>query len=149
MKPFKSIAVKPMTGLLDTLSSPDEIGFGGWRVVKNVVSRSSRDRQRSGGFRRLFADNVPFTNSDLHDQLVDQLFYYDAYTGHAMGGGGLSRYSYTYFSPPITQTSTMCSHRPADLTARLTSETFRPDSIMIAQSFTRRSDCRISTFLVS
>lgn len=88
-----------MTGMFDTLSSPDEIQFGNWRLIKNAVTRSTRNRQRGGGWRRLFADDSPYNNEDLHDQLVDRLGYYDSYLGHASSGGGLSGYGYPYQAP--------------------------------------------------
>ena len=79
MPEFRTIQLRPMTGVFDTLSSPDEVGFGNWRVVKNAVTRSSRNRQRGSGWRRLFADAIPYNNQDLHDQLTDRLGYYDEY----------------------------------------------------------------------
>lgn len=97
--PFKTFAIKPLTGVFDTLSSADEIGYGHWRVVKNSVTRSTRNRQRAGGWRKLFADDAVYNNQDLHDQLTDRLSYYESFDGHAMGGGGLSGYSYPYFFP--------------------------------------------------
>jgi DNA-binding beta-propeller fold protein YncE len=98
MPDFKTVKVKPMTGAFDTLSSADEIGFGNWKIVKNAVTRSNRSRERGGGWRRLFADDDPYNNQDLHDQLTDHLGYYETFQDHAMGGGGLSGYGYTYFA---------------------------------------------------
>lgn len=98
MADFKDISLRPLTGAFDTLSAADEIGFGNWRIVKNAVTRSTRERQRAGGWRRLFADDTPYNNQDLHDQLTDRLAYYDAFTAHAFGGGDLSGYGYPYFS---------------------------------------------------
>lgn len=88
-----------MTGVFDTLSSPDEIGFANWHVVKNAVTRSSRNRQRGGGWRRLFADDDPYNNQDLHNQLTDRLGYYGEYLGHAMGGGEQTGLGYAYQYP--------------------------------------------------
>lgn len=99
MAEFKTITLKPMTGVFDTLGSADEIGFGNWRVVKNAVTRSARNRQRGGGWRRLFADDSPYNNQDLHDQLTDRIGFYDSYTDHAIGGGDLAGYNYAYFWP--------------------------------------------------
>lgn len=98
MGDFKNISLRPMVGQFDTLSSADEIGFGNWRIVKNAVTRSTRNRQRAGGWRRLFADDTPYSNQDLHDQLVDRLSYYELFTDRAFGGGDLSGYGYPYFS---------------------------------------------------
>lgn len=99
MPDFKTVPLKPMTGIFDTLSSPDEIGFGNWHVVKNATTRTTRNRQRSGGWRRLFADDFPYNNQDLHDQLTDRLGYFQSFNAHANGGGNLSGYGYPYFSP--------------------------------------------------
>jgi len=97
MPDFRTVKLKPMTGAFDTLSSADEIGFGNWRVVKNAVPRSQRNRERGGGWRKLFADDDPYNNQDLHDQLTDRLGYYESFEGHAAGGGNLAGYSYSYF----------------------------------------------------
>jgi len=92
-----------MTGVLDTLSSADEVGYGNWRVVLNATTRAQRNRQRGGGWRKAFSDAATYNNQDLHDQLTDRLGYYDAYLGHAMGGGGVSGYGYPYFVPNYTE----------------------------------------------
>src|SRR5678815_408362 len=102
MSEFKTVQIRPMVGAFDTLSSADEVGFGNWRLVKNATTRSTRNRRRAGGFERLFADAVPYNNQDLHDQLTDRLFYYDLYSAHTMGGGGVVGFSYTYFAPAST-----------------------------------------------
>ena len=97
---FRKLSVRPMTGTFDSLSSADEVGWGNWRVVKNAVTRNTRNRQRSGGWRRLFADDTVYNNQDLHDQLTDRLGYYDSYSASAFGGGNPIGYSYPYFQPP-------------------------------------------------
>lgn len=110
---FRTITQRPMTGVFDTLSSADEIGFGNWRVVKNAITRSTRNRQRGAGWRRLFADSSPYNNEDLHDQLEDRLGFYDQYSGTVTRVGGLVGYAYAYqaanyqveggfFFPPAT-----------------------------------------------
>lgn len=86
-----------MTGVFDSLSSPDEVGFGGWRLVKNATARSTRNRRRGGGWRKLFSDEPVYNNADLHDQLTNRLSYYETFSDHAMGGGDLTGYSYAYF----------------------------------------------------
>lgn len=113
MPDFKTVQLRPMTGTFDTLSSPDEVAYGNWRVVKNAITRSTRNRQRGSGWRRLFADASLYNNQDLHDQLTDRLGYYDEYSAFARTGGGLSGYTYPYqaetydlggelFFPPAT-----------------------------------------------
>ena len=91
---------------MDTLSSADEVGFGSWRLVKNATTRSSRNRQRGGGWRRLFADDSPYNNADLHSQLLDHLGYYFEYLGHAMGGGDQTGVGYPYQYPGGTTPAT-------------------------------------------
>ena len=96
---FKNVTVKPVTGIFDTLSSPDTIGVGNFKVVKNATTRATRNRQRAGGWRRLFADDDPYNNQDLHDQLLDQQSYYGSYVAHAMGGGNQVGFGYPYQYP--------------------------------------------------
>ncbi len=99
MADFKTVPLKTMAGAFNTLASADAVGFGNWRIVKNATSRSVRSRQRGGGWRRLFADADVYNNQDLHDQLTDRLVYYDQFEDRAIGGGGLSGYTYPYFAP--------------------------------------------------
>lgn len=99
MADFKTFPLRPMTGVFDTLSSNDEILYGNFKVVKNAVTRSPRNRQRSGGWRRAFAEAAVFNNQDLHDQLLDRLAFRDSYAGHSMGGGGVTGYAYPYHVP--------------------------------------------------
>jgi hypothetical protein len=99
---FKNVTLKPVTGVFDSLSSPDEIGFGNFRLVKNATTRATRNRQRAGGWRRLFADDDPYNNQDLHDQLIDRQSYYGSYVGHAMGGGDQTGLGYPYQYPATT-----------------------------------------------
>lgn len=114
MAEFRTVQLRPMVGQFDTLSSADEIGFGNWRVVKNAITRSTRNRQRGAGWRRLFADADIYNNQDLHDQLTDRLGYYDSYSDRASFGGDLVGFTYPYqagpydlggefFFPPATQ----------------------------------------------
>lgn len=100
MANFRTVQIRPMTGTFDSLSSPDEVGYGNWRVVKNAVTRSTRNRQRAGGWRRLFAEDAIYNNQDLHDQLTDRLGYYDSYSATAMSPSVGVGYSYPYFAPP-------------------------------------------------
>lgn len=99
MADFRTTQLRPMTGAFDSLSSADEVGFGNWRVVKNASTRSARNRQRGGGWRKLFADDNPYNNQDLHDQLTDRLGFYDEYAAVGTFGGALSGYTYPYFQP--------------------------------------------------
>lgn len=102
MADFKTIPLRPMTGAFDVLSSADEIGYGNFRVVKNATTRSTRNRQRGGGWVRAFYELEPYNNHDLHDQLLGRLLWFDSYPAHAMGGGGISGYGYPYNVPSYT-----------------------------------------------
>ena len=99
MTPFKSIALRPTTGYFDSLSSPDEVGWGNWRLVKNCVTRAPKNRSRGGGWRRFRADDDQYNNQDLHDQLIGKQSYYDQYTISVDTGGELQGYDYPYFAP--------------------------------------------------
>jgi hypothetical protein len=99
---FKNVTIKGTVGVFDSLSSNDEVGAGNYRLVKNAVARATRNRQRGGGWRRLFADDEPYGNADLHDQLIDLQSYYGSYVGHAMGGGDQSGLGYPYQYPATT-----------------------------------------------
>lgn len=107
---FKSIPIRPIVGTLDTLSEPDAVGFGNWRLLKNICARSERGLQRAPGFRRFLADQSPYNNHDLHDQLVDRLSYFDSYSQTINLGGDFAGYQYPYFAPsyatPIVTTFT-------------------------------------------
>lgn len=96
---FKSIPLRPTIGIFDTLSSPDEVGFGNWRVVKNCSTRTTKNRRRGGGWRRFDADANIYNNQDLHDQLTSQQYFYDQYSQEIISGGDLAGYSYPYFAP--------------------------------------------------
>ena len=99
MTPFQSKDIRQTTGYFDSLSSPDQVGWGNWRLVKNCVTRSPKNRSRGGGWRRFQADADRYNNQDLHDQLVGQQSYYDQYSISVEQGGGLDGYEYPYFAP--------------------------------------------------
>lgn len=99
MSDFKSQTLRPTIGIFDTLSAPEEVGFGNWRVVKNASTRSTKNRRRSGGWRRFGADDETYANQDLHDQLTGRQYFYDSYEREIVQGGGFSGYTYPYFAP--------------------------------------------------
>lgn len=67
-KCFQPVHIKPVTGYLDTRSTPDEVPFGGYRWAQNVEVTSKYRMCRAHGFKRL-QDQVGYNNQDLHDQL--------------------------------------------------------------------------------
>ncbi len=99
MADFKPIPLRPTIGIFDTLSTPEEVGFGNFRVVKNASTRSTKNRRRSGGWRRYDADAEDYNNQDLHDQLTSRQYFYDQYEREIMQGGGFAGYTYPYFAP--------------------------------------------------
>lgn len=68
----KEVTWKPMTGLLDTTSSPDEMPPGSFRKRQNVAVNDDGIPFRYGGFSK-FMDATPYNNADLHDQLLTLL----------------------------------------------------------------------------
>ena len=94
MADFKPIPLRPTIGIFDTLSTPEEVGFGNFRVVKNASTRSTKNRRRSGGWRRYDADAEDYNNQDLHDQLTSRQYFYDQYEREIMQGGGFAGYTY-------------------------------------------------------
>lgn len=66
--PGKAIQIKPLTGIMDTRSTPDEVPFGGYRYVQNWrVTHKNKLCRRNGFVRHL--DREDYNNQDLHDQL--------------------------------------------------------------------------------
>lgn len=63
---------KPMTGLLDTTSSPDEMAPATFRQRQNLAVDDDGIPFRYGGFSKLFSVEA-YNNSDLHDQLLPLL----------------------------------------------------------------------------
>lgn len=97
---YKLIPVRPLTGLWDVRSLPDDVGAGSFALVKNWSVRSVGKRCRRGGWVKLFDGIDPvYNNADLHDQLLGLQFYYESYSAQLTGGGGLDHFAYTYFAP--------------------------------------------------
>lgn len=95
---FKLVPIKPLTGLWDARSLPDEVGAGSFALVKNLSVRSVGKRCRRGGWIRLFETT---NNHDLHDQLLGIQFYYENYSAFLSGGGGFDHYTYAYYHPSM------------------------------------------------
>ena len=65
---FKSVHIKPVTGVMDLRSEPDEVPVGGYRYVKNFHIDLNKRLRRIPGWTRAFHDRTN-NNWDLHDQL--------------------------------------------------------------------------------
>ncbi len=99
---YQLIPVKPITGVFDARSLPDDVGAGSFRLVQNFSVRAVNKRCRRGGWIKLF-DRTPYPNSDLHDQLnsgaTNLQEYYYSYTARLIGGGEFDHYTYFYYAP--------------------------------------------------
>ena len=66
--PYKTITIKPVSGLVDTRATADEIPLGGYRYVQAWEVLQKGKLCRASGFRRAGADFWN-NNADLHDHL--------------------------------------------------------------------------------
>lgn len=67
-KAFKPVQIKPLTGLLDLRSLPEEVAYGGYRWVENATALAVGKVCRRPGFQRLLAESTELNNQDLHNQ---------------------------------------------------------------------------------
>lgn len=65
----RGIPISPLTGVLDTRSSPDMIPQGGLRMRQNMQTASMGKLRRGKGFQKLFSKTT-YNNQDFHDQMV-------------------------------------------------------------------------------
>jgi hypothetical protein len=97
---YKLIPVRPVSGLFDQRSLPDEIGAGSFTLVKNASVRAIGKRCRRGGWTKLLDGvNQSYNNESLADQLVDLQEYYTSYSAFLSGGGDFDHYAYAYYYP--------------------------------------------------
>jgi len=97
---FKLIPIKPVSGIFDVRSLPDEVGAGSFTLVKNASVRAIGKRCRRGGWVK-FLDGVNqnYNNEDLHDALLGEQVYYVSYSEFLTGGGSLDHFAYQYYHP--------------------------------------------------
>lgn len=97
---YKLVPVRPISGLFDQRSLPDDVGAGSFKLVKNASVRAIGKRCRRGGWTK-FLDGVneSYNNEDLHDQLLGEQFYYTGYSAFLSGGGDFDHYAYSYYYP--------------------------------------------------
>lgn len=66
---FKEFAIHPVTGFMDTRSTPDEVPSNGYRWLLNIrVTQLFRMARMAGWRKHLSKDN--YNNADFHDQLA-------------------------------------------------------------------------------
>lgn len=68
---YKPLQIKPLSGLLDLRSLPEEVAYGDYRWVENVESPAKGKICRRPGFQRLLGEKTPYNNQDMHDQLFE------------------------------------------------------------------------------
>lgn len=73
---YRTVNIKPVTGLLDMRSEPDQVPFGSARRRINWEITDSGKPGRVRGFQKLLPDVSPYNNQDLHDQLLSLQEYY-------------------------------------------------------------------------
>lgn len=66
----KDISLKPLTGLLDTRSQPDEMPAKSYRYRQNMMLSDKGRVCRRDGWAK-FLDSEEYNNEDLHDQLLE------------------------------------------------------------------------------
>ena len=97
---YALVPIKPVSGLFDQRSLPDEVGAGSFTLVRNMSVRGIGKRCRRGGWVKLLdGANTAYNNEDLHDQLLGEQFYYESYSAFLAGGGAFDHYAYQYFYP--------------------------------------------------
>ncbi len=99
---YKLVPIKPVSGIFDARSLPDDVGAGSFTLVKNASVRAIGRRCRRGGWIKLLdGANDTYNNEDLHDQLLDEQLYYIGYSKFLTGGGEFDHYAYMYYAPEI------------------------------------------------
>lgn len=97
---YKIVPIKPVSGIFDVRSLPDEIGAGSFTLVKNASVRAIGRRCRRGGWIKLLDGvNQSYNNEDLHDQLIGEQLYYTSYSAFLTGGGEFDHLAYSYYYP--------------------------------------------------
>ena len=97
---YKLVPIKPVSGIFDVRSLPDEVGAGSFTLVKNASVRAIGRRCRRGGWIKLLdGANQSYNNADLHDQLIGEQVYYTSYSEFLSGGGQFDHYAYQYYHP--------------------------------------------------
>lgn len=70
--PNGTVNIKPLTGALNTRSTPDEVPMGGWRWMQNFRVTQKDKLCRVNGYTKLL-DREDYNNQDLHDQLFGHM----------------------------------------------------------------------------
>lgn len=69
--------IKPLSGPMDTRSSPDALQSGVWRWRQNIAVYDQGKACRRPGWQKYQGSKATYNNEDLHDQLLSLQTYYD------------------------------------------------------------------------
>lgn len=97
---YKDIPLNLIGGMFDAQSPAGEAGPNNYRVVLNMAMTEERKRCRMGGWVAFGRNSQSgMNNQDLHDQLLDCMFYYQTLSQSFSGGGEQTGWAYPYHSP--------------------------------------------------
>lgn len=97
---FRDFHLSPLVGVFDARTQDGEVNFQDYRFVLNMAMTDQRRRCRMGGWRQ-YGRSSPFgfKNQDMHDHMLDCLFYYPSYEEDVIYGGETVGYAYPYWEP--------------------------------------------------
>ncbi len=136
---YKLVPIKPVSGIFDARSLPDQIGSGSFTLVKNMSVRAIGRRCRRGGWKK-FLDGVneSYNNESLCDQLIGEQLYYEGYSKFLHGGGEFDHYSYLYYAPdaltPGSTVITLSEHCGYAYESKFP-RVFTPDACWVYEQF--------------
>lgn len=73
---YQPANIQPLSGPMDTRSTPDAVPAGAWRFRQNVMVVDQGKACRRPGWARYRHDRPIYNNEDLHDQLLSLQTYY-------------------------------------------------------------------------
>lgn len=73
---FQSVHIQPLSGPMDTRSTPDAVAIGSWRYRLNVAVNDQGKACRRPGWQKYRGEKAVYNNEDLHDQLLSLQTYY-------------------------------------------------------------------------
>lgn len=69
----RDVPVSPLTGLFDSVSAPEQVPLGSWRLRQNYRVSNAGKMERDFGWRKFLSGHTGYNNQDLHDQLSSDL----------------------------------------------------------------------------
>ena len=75
MKKAKDIEWSSLATFFDARALPDAVPWGRWRYVENIQTSQAGGPELRTGLKR-FGSWMRGTNADLHNQLLDQVWYH-------------------------------------------------------------------------